>query len=283
MAQSNGKDIASNRTFNCRDLLWEIFERIAKEDGCTVDELINASMQSYASPRAERTPVPQGVAFKDLPNPIGQRPPYRDPTGRSPSQPSFPAVSMPAAVSPPPLPADRSPLMSMAPTPVPAAPAVAPPPLRVPAPPAWGTAPVPHARVEPPPLPVAASPGPAASGYEAPPVPYGYPPGGAAHSDGAPRSAGLPRLFVMVAGERYQVSKERYVIGRGSRSSDLIIRDPNVSRQHAMVELSDGRFYMVDMGSVNGVEHNGNRIARKAIENGDRFDICGHEIVFSWS
>lgn len=278
MAESNGKEVASSRTFNCRDLLWEIFERIAKEDGCTVDELINASMQSYASPRAERTPVPQGVAFKDLPNPIGQRPPYRDPTGRSPSQPSFSAVSMPAAVSPPPLPADRSPMMSIAPTPVPAAPARIPPAVAVPGPPAWGAPPEPPARVAPPPLPTAAIPAAPRGGYEAPPAPHGYPP-----PEPPPRSGDLPRLFVMVAGERYQVSKERYVIGRGSRSSDLIIRDPNVSRQHAMVELSDGRFYMVDMGSVNGVEHNGNRIARKAIEHGDRFDICGHEVVFSWS
>ena len=36
-----------------------------------------------------------------------------------------------------------------------------------------------------------------------------------------------------------------------------------MSRQHAMVEFLNGQYYMVDMGSTNGVEYNGQRIARK--------------------
>jgi hypothetical protein len=247
MAEVSQKESATSRTFNCRDLLWEIFERIAKEDGCSVDELVNHSMQSYATPRAERTPLPQGVAFKDLENPIGERAPYVDPTGRSPSQPHFRAVLPSASGGPPPLPTPMLPPVQPS-----GAPARQPPPLPMPASASYGVSPE-----------------------------SGPPPGSGAPDPYAPRLGALPQLFVMVAGERYQVSKERYVIGRGSRSSDLVIRDPNVSRQHALVELSNGRFHMVDMGSVNGVEHHGSRIARKAIEDGDRFDICGHEIVFS--
>ena len=70
--------------------------------------------------------------------------------------------------------------------------------------------------------------------------------------------------------------------GRGKQSSDLTIKDPNVSRQHAMVEYLNGQYYMVDMGSTNGVEYNGQRIARKAIAEGDLFRICDHEIRFSY-
>ena len=83
-------------------------------------------------------------------------------------------------------------------------------------------------------------------------------------------------------GERFQVTKERFIIGRGKQSSDLTIKDPNVSRQHAMVEFLNGQYYIVDMGSTNGVEYNGQRIARKQISEGDAFRICDHDLVFTY-
>ena len=67
----------------------------------------------------------------------------------------------------------------------------------------------------------------------------------------------------------FPVKKDRFIIGRGKQSSDLTIKDPNVSRQHAMIEFLNGQYYMVDMGSTNGVEYNGQRIPRKAIAEGD--------------
>ena len=73
-----------------------------------------------------------------------------------------------------------------------------------------------------------------------------------------------------------------FIIGRGKQSSDLTIKDPNVSRQHAMVEFLNGQYYMVDMGSTNGVEYNSQRIARKAIAEGDLYRICDHEVRFSY-
>jgi pSer/pThr/pTyr-binding forkhead associated (FHA) protein len=78
------------------------------------------------------------------------------------------------------------------------------------------------------------------------------------------------------------VNKDRFIIGRGKQSSDLTIKDPNVSRQHAMVEFVNGQYYMVDMGSTNGIEYNGQRIARKAVQEGDVFRICDHELRFTY-
>jgi len=78
------------------------------------------------------------------------------------------------------------------------------------------------------------------------------------------------------------VNKDRFIIGRGKQSSDLTIKDPNVSRQHAMVELLNGQYFMVDMGSTNGIEFNGQRIARKVVGDGDVFRICDHELRFSY-
>ena len=91
-----------------------------------------------------------------------------------------------------------------------------------------------------------------------------------------------PTLAAFYGGQRFVVNKDRFIIGRGKQSSDLTIKDPNVSRQHAMVEFLNGQYYMVDMGSTNGVEYNGQRIARKAISEGDLFRICDHEVRFSY-
>jgi pSer/pThr/pTyr-binding forkhead associated (FHA) protein len=93
---------------------------------------------------------------------------------------------------------------------------------------------------------------------------------------------GAPTLSVVFQGEKVPVMKDRFVIGRGKQSTDLMVRDPNVSRQHAMVEFQNGAYFMVDMGSTNGVEHNGQRIARKQIAEGDVFRICDHALAFTY-
>jgi pSer/pThr/pTyr-binding forkhead associated (FHA) protein len=89
-------------------------------------------------------------------------------------------------------------------------------------------------------------------------------------------------LSLVYNGERHTITKDRFVIGRGKQSSDLTLKDPNVSRQHAMVEFQNGVYFMVDMGSTNGVAINGQRIARKQIAEGDVFRICDHDLQFTY-
>src|SRR5271170_3939050 len=53
----------SSRNFQCRDVLWETFEQMARELECSVDYLINEAMKQYARQRsygagASRTPFP---------------------------------------------------------------------------------------------------------------------------------------------------------------------------------------------------------------------------------
>jgi pSer/pThr/pTyr-binding forkhead associated (FHA) protein len=89
-------------------------------------------------------------------------------------------------------------------------------------------------------------------------------------------------LTLVYNGERFPINKERFVIGRGKQSSDLTLKDPNVSRQHAVIEFQNGTYFMVDMGSTNGVAFNGQRIARRPIGEGDVFKICDHDIFFTF-
>ncbi len=52
----------SGRSFQCRDVLWETFEQMARELECSVDYLINEAMKQYARQRSyggvSRTPAP---------------------------------------------------------------------------------------------------------------------------------------------------------------------------------------------------------------------------------
>lgn len=97
----------------------------------------------------------------------------------------------------------------------------------------------------------------------------------------APASAaGRTGLAIQYQGENFLINKDRFIIGRGKQTSDLTIKDPNVSRQHAMVEFLNGQYYIVDMGSTNGVEYKGQRVQRKAIHEGDTFRVCDHELRF---
>lgn len=101
------------------------------------------------------------------------------------------------------------------------------------------------------------------------------PPAPAAHAGSGP-------LNIYYQGERFPINKDRFIIGRGKQSSDLTIKDPNVSRQHAMVEFLSGQYYIVDMGSTNGVEFQGQRVQRKMIGEGEVYKVCEHELLFSY-
>jgi pSer/pThr/pTyr-binding forkhead associated (FHA) protein len=124
------------------------------------------------------------------------------------------------------------------------------------------------------------------------PPPFPRPSGGGGPAPAPPGRTSSPpasgagvyagTLSVIYNGERLAVNKDRFVIGRGKQSSDLTIKDPNVSRQHAMVEFLNGQYYMVDMGSTNGVEYQGQRVSRRAISEGDVFRICDHEVRFTY-
>ena len=90
------------------------------------------------------------------------------------------------------------------------------------------------------------------------------------------------QLVAFYNGEEFPVTKEEFFIGRGQKMCELVIRDTNVSRQHARVVLQNGQYWMIDNQSTNGVEFAGAKVPQKKIDNGDVFTICGHEIRFAY-
>jgi pSer/pThr/pTyr-binding forkhead associated (FHA) protein len=89
-------------------------------------------------------------------------------------------------------------------------------------------------------------------------------------------------LFIRYQGQTFPVTKDHFIIGRGKQTSDLTIKDPNVSRQHAVIEFANGQYVISDMGSTNGIEFQGQRVQRRALADGDIVKICDHELAFSF-
>jgi len=106
-------------------------------------------------------------------------------------------------------------------------------------------------------------------------------PGGGGGQQVAPRGD-MPSLFVIFNGQKVPVNKEEFVIGRGSKTADLPIKDGNISRRHAAVVLQNGAFYMKDLGSTNGIEFNGERVDSRLIQEGDVYQLCDYELRFTY-
>ncbi|RMG95542.1 MAG: FHA domain-containing protein [Deltaproteobacteria bacterium] len=121
-----------------------------------------------------------------------------------------------------------------------------------------------------------------------PPAPAGPPP--PRRSASLPRPSGAARrapakarpLYLNYGGQWYVVDQDEFIIGRGSKYSDLAIKDANISRRHAAVVRRDGEYFIMDLGSTNGIEFHGERVDNHRIEEGAVYHLCDHEIRFSF-
>ena len=82
------------------------------------------------------------------------------------------------------------------------------------------------------------------------------------------------------AGHRRILDKSRAVLGR-SRDADVQIEDPNVSRRHAEVVQQGSTWWVIDVGSTNGVEVDGRRVQRAKLDDGTSFVIGETTVTFS--
>ena len=69
------------------------------------------------------------------------------------------------------------------------------------------------------------------------------------------------------------------MLGR-SREADVRLADVNVSRRHAELRQEGATYWIVDLGSTNGLEVNGKRAERARLRDGDRITMGSTEVVF---
>jgi hypothetical protein len=95
------------------------------------------------------------------------------------------------------------------------------------------------------------------------------------------RAAGLsPEQMTLVVGggTRVVLTKRVSTLGR-SRDCDVVVPDPNASRTHAEIRHIGLDYFLVDMGSTNGTEVNGQVVKRHALADGDRIVVGTTEIA----
>ena len=92
----------------------------------------------------------------------------------------------------------------------------------------------------------------------------------------------LPGLTLIFQGRKIPITSGQFIIGRGSKASDLAIKDANISRKHAAIIFHNGAYYLKDLGSTNGIEYKGQQVDSKRIDEGDVFSICGYELHFTY-
>jgi len=88
------------------------------------------------------------------------------------------------------------------------------------------------------------------------------------------REAGLTQetMTLVVGSTRTRLTKRVSTMGR-SRDCEVVVPDANASRNHAEVRHVGLDYFLVDMGSTNGTEVNGQIVKRHALADGDTIVI----------
>lgn len=274
MTDQNRKTL---RSFYCRDYLWELFEQMTQELGCSMDYLINESMRLYARSR-DYSPGegagPNGGQQRSSsgwgqgqPNNGRGGPQYQSNQHQSAPQQNMGGPQGGSGM-------DHRTFQ------------------RVPAvrggngqqnqgfggpsaPPQQPQQPQQRGPGGPPPPP----PRPGQQNYGQQQRPTHQSPRGSGFGQ---QQAQQAPLYMIFNNNRYVIDSDKFVIGRGSQHTDLTIRDGNISRKHCAIIHRNGNYYIKDLDSTNGIEFRGNRIESKRIEEGDVFYLCDYELRFTY-
>ena len=98
---------------------------------------------------------------------------------------------------------------------------------------------------------------------------------------GPTHPARAPKVLLLVDGKRVVVGPAGATLGRG-RHCDVVLNDPNVSREHAEIRPRGGSWVLTDLGSTNGSELNGRRIdSSEVLRDGDEIELGESAMTFT--
>jgi hypothetical protein len=101
----------------------------------------------------------------------------------------------------------------------------------------------------------------------------------AAAMPAAAARGGTPRATLRGPQGEWELRDTVTVLGR-SRRCDIVLTDPNVSREHAEIRRKDDGFLIVDLGSTNGVRINRRDVKQAVLQHGDRVELGTTELLF---
>ena len=74
-------------------------------------------------------------------------------------------------------------------------------------------------------------------------------------------------------GESHTLTKPRVVLGR--KGADVVLKDPEISRYHCLLEVRDTHINLKDMDSTNGTFFDEERVRAAMLQDGGEFRIGG--------
>jgi pSer/pThr/pTyr-binding forkhead associated (FHA) protein len=77
----------------------------------------------------------------------------------------------------------------------------------------------------------------------------------------------------------FALKAEQNIIGRGGRS-DIRIKHPGISSEHAMIISRDGIATVEDLKSTNGTRVNGRRIEKHTLRHGDQVEVGRERLMY---
>lgn len=94
-----------------------------------------------------------------------------------------------------------------------------------------------------------------------------------------PQSSGAAQPIVDVDGQRYLLTGEVTVFGRGSES-DIVVSDPGVSRRHVEIRVTPNGVIATDLNSTNGTYVEGHKVDAVTLVDGNTLTIGRTTITF---
>src|ERR1700723_2326397 len=96
-------------------------------------------------------------------------------------------------------------------------------------------------------------------------------------------SSGVFPALVLVQGNEQKnivLNRTPFSVGR-KVDKDLVIADPRVSRDHALIILEENEFFLVDQSSKHGTFVNGERVLRQKLERNDRLEFGARDSTYA--
>jgi serine phosphatase RsbU (regulator of sigma subunit) len=96
-----------------------------------------------------------------------------------------------------------------------------------------------------------------------------------------PGSGVFPSLIFVQGNDQRTIALDHtpFTVGR-KVDKDLVIADPRVSRDHAIIVSENGKFTVVDQGSKHGTFVNGERIQKHTLERNDRLEFGVRDVSY---
>src|ERR1700692_893361 len=92
----------------------------------------------------------------------------------------------------------------------------------------------------------------------------------------------FPALVLVQGNEQRNIVLNRTPFSVGRKvDKDLVIADPRVSRDHALIVLEEDGFFLVDQGSKHGSFVNGERVQRQKLERNDRLEFGARDSTYA--